>query len=100
MELPGASRLPRRALIRRDVELHHAVYRACGNPHLEDVLIREDNLATRIWCLFVDRLPDLAGHVGEHAALLRAIADGRADEAADLALAHVTHFDAAVRAVI
>ena len=90
----------RRELIRRDVALHHAVYRAAGNPHLEDILVREDNLATRIWCLFLDRLPDLAGHVGEHAALLRAIADGDEDRASRLAGEHVTHFDAAIRAVV
>ena len=90
----------RRALIQRDVALHHAVYRACGNPHLHDILVREDNLATRIWCLFLDRLPDLAGHVGEHAALLRAVADGDGDGASRLALEHVTHFDAAIRSVV
>jgi DNA-binding GntR family transcriptional regulator len=90
----------RRELIGRDVEVHRAIYRAAGNPYLEDILVRQDNLATRIWCLFIDRLPDLAGHVGEHRALLEAIADGAADEAARLALDHVTRFDAAIRAVI
>jgi DNA-binding GntR family transcriptional regulator len=92
--------LDRRELIGRDVEVHRAIYRAAGNPYLEDILVRQDNLATRIWCLFIDRLPDLAGHVGEHRALLQAIADGAADEAARLALDHVTGFDAAIRAVI
>jgi DNA-binding GntR family transcriptional regulator len=90
----------RRELIGRDVEVHRAIYRAAGNPYLEDILVRQDNLATRIWCLFIDRLPDLAGHVGEHRALLAAIAEGAADEAAQLALDHVTGFDAAIRAVI
>jgi DNA-binding GntR family transcriptional regulator len=90
----------RRNLIVRDIQVHREIYRAAGNPHLEDILVREDNLATRIWCLFVDRLPDLAGHVGEHAALLQAIADGEPDRAARLALEHVTHFDAAIRAVV
>jgi DNA-binding GntR family transcriptional regulator len=92
--------MDRRELIGRDVEVHRAIYRAAGNPYLEDILVRQDNLATRIWCLFIDRLPDLAGHVGEHRALLEAIADGAADEAARLALDHVTRFDAAIRAVI
>jgi DNA-binding GntR family transcriptional regulator len=89
-----------RELIGRDVEVHRAIYRAAGNPYLEDILVRQDNLATRIWCLFIDRLPDLAGHVGEHRALLGAIAEGAADEAAQLALDHVTGFDAAIRAVV
>ena len=51
----------RRDLIQRDVEVHRAIYRAAGNPYLEDVLVRHDNLATRIWCLFIDRLPNLDG---------------------------------------
>jgi DNA-binding GntR family transcriptional regulator len=89
-----------RELIGRDVEVHRAIYRAAGNPYLEDILVRQDNLATRIWCLFIDRLPDLAGHVGEHRALLEAIVEGAADEAAQRALDHVTGFDAAIRAVI
>ena len=90
----------RRELIQRDVEVHRAIYRASGNPHLEDILVREDNLATRIWCLFIDRLPGLAGHVGEHRRLLEAIVEGEADEAARLALEHVNGFDAAIRAVV
>jgi DNA-binding GntR family transcriptional regulator len=89
-----------RDLIERDIEVHRAIYRAAGNPYLEDILVRQDNLATRIWCLFIDRLPDLAGHVGEHRALLDAIVEGAADEAARLALDHVTGFDAAIRAVV
>jgi DNA-binding GntR family transcriptional regulator len=90
----------RRDLIRRDVFVHREIYRSSGNPYLEDILVRQDNLATRIWCLFIDRLPDLAGHVGEHSKLLEAIAAGAADKAAQLALEHVTNFDAAIRAVV
>ena len=90
----------RRELIQRDVEVHREIYRASGNPYLEDILVRQDNLATRIWCLFIDRLPDLAGHVGEHRRLLEAIAEGAAEDAARLALDHVTRFDAAIRAVV
>ncbi len=94
------SALDRRELIQRDVQVHREIYRAAGNPYLEDILVRQDNLATRIWCLFVDRLPDLAGHVGEHGKLLQAIAHGESDKAARLALEHVTNFDAAIRAVL
>jgi DNA-binding GntR family transcriptional regulator len=89
-----------RELIRRDVLVHREIYRASGNPYLEDILVRQDNLATRIWCLFIDRLPDLGSHVGEHSKLLEAIAEGAADKAAQLALEHVTNFDAAIRAVV
>jgi DNA-binding GntR family transcriptional regulator len=90
----------RRDLLRRDVEVHRHIYHAAGNPHLEDILVREDNLATRIWCLFLDRLPAIAGHVGEHAALLEAIVEGEAEKAAHLALEHVVGFERAVREVL
>ena len=87
-------------LIRLDLAVHRAVYRAAGNPHLEDVLIRHHNLATRIFCLFLPRLRQVAEHVNEHAALLTAITTGDADEAADIARMHVAGFEAAMRAVI
>jgi DNA-binding GntR family transcriptional regulator len=90
----------RRELLRRDVQVHREIYRAAGNPYLEDILVRQDNLATRIWCLFLDRLPAIAGHVGEHVALLEAIVDGDADKAGRLALEHVVGFERAVRAVL
>jgi DNA-binding GntR family transcriptional regulator len=87
-------------LMRWDLAVHRAIYRAAGNPHLEDVLIRYDNLATRIFCLFLDRLPTVDEHVGEHVQLLRAIAAGDAAQADDLARAHVLGFERAIRAVI
>jgi DNA-binding GntR family transcriptional regulator len=88
------------SFLHEDMAVHRLIYRATGNPHLEDVLIRYDNLATRIWCLVIDRLPDLADHVREHHHLLAAIADGDADAAAALALDHVTGFERAIRHVL
>ena len=87
-------------LMRWDLLVHRAIYRAAGNPHLEDVLVRYDNLATRIFCLFLDRLPTVATHVGEHMNLLRAIASGDGDAAAEIALAHVIGFEESVRAIV
>src|SRR3954453_9300361 len=87
-------------LMRWDLAVHRAIYRAAGNPHLEDVLIRYDNLATRIHCLFLDRLSTVDVHVREHVELLRAIAAGDADRADDLAREHVLGFERAIRAVI
>jgi DNA-binding GntR family transcriptional regulator len=94
------TRIDRTELMRWDLAVHRAIYRAAGNPHLEDVLIRYDNLATRIFCLFLDRLPTVDEHVGEHVQLLRAIAAGDADRADDLARGHVLGFEQAIRAVI
>ncbi|GAA0948816.1 GntR family transcriptional regulator [Pseudonocardia zijingensis] len=95
-----ASVADRRELLRRDVQVHREIYRAAGNPYLEDILVRQDNLATRIWCLFLDRIPAVAGHVGEHVALLDAIVAFEAEKAAQLALEHVVGFERAVRAVL
>lgn len=92
--------IDRRELMRWDLTVHRAIYRATGNPHLRDVLVRHDDLATRIFCLFLDRMPTVAQHVSEHVALLRAIADGEADRAAELAHDHVTGFERAIRAVV
>jgi DNA-binding GntR family transcriptional regulator len=83
--------------LRLDARVHQGIYAAAANPHLEDVLIRYDNLATRIWCLVLDRLPDLSRHVHEHLDLLGAVIDGDEARAADLARSHVSGFEDAVR---
>jgi DNA-binding GntR family transcriptional regulator len=93
--------MDRTEVMRWDLAVHRTIYRAAHNPHLEDVLIRYDNLATRIHCLFLDRLSTVDMHVvAEHVALLRAIAAGDADRAAELAREHVLGFERAIRAVI
>lgn len=83
-----------------DAAMHRAIYAAGGNPHLEDALVRYDNLATRIWCLVMDRLPGLAGHLHEHVALLQAVVDGDERQAAELARDHVEGFEVAVRTAL
>lgn len=90
----------RTAFLGEDMAVHRLIYRATGNPHLQDVLIRYDNLATRIWCLVIDKLPDLAEHIRDHAELLEAVANGDGNTAAELALGHVTGFDQAIRRVL
>ncbi|MEV0557228.1 MULTISPECIES: GntR family transcriptional regulator [unclassified Streptomyces] len=83
-----------------DLRVHRAIYAATHNPYLEDTLVRHDNLATRIWCLFVDRLSDMAGHVEEHGPLIEAIIAGEPDRAARLARSHVEGFERAIRDAI
>ncbi|RNG18357.1 GntR family transcriptional regulator [Streptomyces botrytidirepellens] len=92
---PGADEL-----MRLDLQVHRAIYAATHNPYLEDTLVRHDNLATRIWCLFIDRLSDMAGHVEEHGPLLEAVVAGDAEKAAQLARDHVEGFERAIRAAI
>ena len=82
------------------MHVHREIYRASGNPHLEQILVSLDAHATRIWCLFLDRLPDVAGHVREHVALLEAIVAGDETAAAALTLAHVVGFETAIRALL
>jgi DNA-binding GntR family transcriptional regulator len=92
--------IARTELMRWDMTVHRAIYHAAGNPHLDDVLVRYDNLATRIFCLFLDRLPAVDAHVAEHVDLLRAVAEGDGDRAEELARQHVVGFEQAIRAVV
>ncbi|MFJ5695417.1 GntR family transcriptional regulator [Arthrobacter sp. NPDC093125] len=89
-----------RELMRYDVTVHRLIYRAAANPHLEDTLIRYDNLATRIWCVVLDKVPSVSGHITEHVDLLKAVAEGDADKAGELALHHVTSFEETIRKVL
>lgn len=90
----------KRPLMEYDLDVHRLIYRAADNPHLEETLVRMDNLATRIWCLVLDRLPSVSEHIREHVGLLRAIVDRDAVRAAELAATHVAHFEASVRAAL
>ncbi|GAA1971197.1 GntR family transcriptional regulator [Amycolatopsis minnesotensis] len=93
-------RTPSDALMRLDLDVHRAIYRSTGNPFLEDTLIRYDNLATRIWCVFLPRLKAMAGHIAEHRFLLQAVLDGDEDAARRTAASHVKDFETAIRAVL
>ena len=90
----------RRELLERDLAIHRLINAAAHSPHLQETLVRLDNLVTRIWCVMLERIPPMAEHVQEHAALIRAILDGDPERAEDLALAHVQHFDRVVRSVL
>ncbi|WP_285243803.1 GntR family transcriptional regulator [Pseudarthrobacter sp. fls2-241-R2A-127] len=87
-------------LMRYDIKVHRLIYRAAANAHLEDVLIRYDNLATRIWCMVLEKVPSVASHIAEHVELLEAVADGDSERAGKLALEHVTSFEQAIRNVL
>jgi DNA-binding GntR family transcriptional regulator len=99
-ELEDPSPAESRELMRYDLTVHRLIYRAAANPHLEDTLIRYDNLATRIWCLVLDKVPSVSGHITEHVELLKAVAEGDADRAGELALHHVTSFEETIRKVL
>ncbi|MCW4465801.1 GntR family transcriptional regulator [Glutamicibacter sp. MNS18] len=90
----------RRQLMEYDLEVHRLIYKAAQNHHLEETLVRLDNLATRIWCLVLDRLPDIHGHISEHATLIDLILEGQSEQAAQVAADHVVSFEQTVRAAL
>ncbi|MBO0827634.1 MAG: GntR family transcriptional regulator [Streptosporangiales bacterium] len=87
-------------LMRLDLRAHRAVYDCTHNPFLQDTLVRYDNLATRIWCVFLPRLSGMTGHVAEHVPLVAAILDGFPDKARQLAEEHVSGFEQSIRALV
>lgn len=89
-----------RESMRDDLRVHRLIYRCSGNRHLEETLTQYSNLATRIWCVALDRTPGIHGSVLEHVGLLRAIADGDGATAASLARDHVIHFEELIRTVL
>lgn len=87
-------------LMDADMSLHRSLYEATNNPYLRDTLTYYDNLATRIWCLFLPRLPRMDFHVLEHGPLLEAVIRGDEDAAADAASEHLEHFEESIRLVL
>lgn len=87
-------------VLRADAAIHRAIYAAAANPHLQDALVRYNNLSTRIWCLVMDRLEGVAGHLHEHRELVEAIIAGDSRRAAELSRSHVERFEAAVRVAL
>ncbi|TAP28926.1 GntR family transcriptional regulator [Arthrobacter sp. S41] len=90
----------RRTLMENDLAVHRLIYQAAANHHMEETLIRLDNLATRIWCLTLDRLPSIEEHIAEHQALLQAVLDQDPSTASELAREHIASFESSVRAVL
>ena len=96
--LPGMQ--SQQDLMRLDMRVHRTIYRATGSRHLQDVLIRYDNLATRIWSLVLEKLPPVSEHIAQHIELLECIAAGDAEAAERLTTQHVTDFEKLIRAVL
>ena len=96
-QLEGTAEEDREDTLRWDVAIHRAVYAAAGNAHLETTLTRYGNLATRIWCVAADRIPQLHEHIAVHTALLTAVLEGQGEEAAGIMLEHIRDFEEQVR---
>ncbi|WP_125610032.1 GntR family transcriptional regulator [Specibacter cremeus] len=83
-------------LMRLDLAVHQLIYRAAGNRHLEEILVRYANLSTRIWCLILERRPLVIKHILELDGLIGAILAKDAERAAELMANHVRSFNAFV----
>ncbi len=89
-----------RHLMERDLDVHRLIYSAVDNPHLKETLVRLDDLATRIWCLVLPRIPDVTRHIREHTDLLKAVLAADEDRAEQLAAEHVREFETTVRGAL
>lgn len=98
--LGHADEMTKRELLVLDADVHAAIFRACGNQYLEHDLFRIDNLATRIWCMVLERASQVEAHVTEHIAIIDALLAQDADKAAELVLEHVNEFEASVRQLL
>ncbi len=89
-----------RTLMELDLAVHQAIYAAAGNDHLADVLERFDYLATRIWCLTIDRMSGVVGHMQDHVGVIDAILARDGARAEAMTRAHITAFERDLRAVL
>jgi DNA-binding GntR family transcriptional regulator len=80
--------------------VHRFVHRCSRNPYLARDLDRYLNMSIRIYHVTLDRLPPMRDPVGEHRALLQAIADGDPEAARRVALEHVLSFARQMRAAL
>jgi DNA-binding GntR family transcriptional regulator len=88
------------SLIELDARVHRFVHRCSRNPYLARDLDRYLNMSIRIWYVTFDRLPPMRDPVGEHRALLQAIADADPMAARRVALEHVLAFARQMRAAL
>lgn len=88
------------AFIDVDRAFHRALARAAHNRFLENTLGRMYNLNLRLWYLALDKIGPMQEAVQEHRRVLDAIArrDGRQAEAA--IRAHITDFQARIKALL
>lgn len=83
-----------------DTRIHETIHRAAHNRFLTATAAQYLGLSTRIWRLFMDRLPDIGDHIAEHRDLIDAIVAGDAATARSLARRHVRSFESAVRTLL
>lgn len=83
-------------LLEQDMAVHRLMYSCVDNGQLAETLIRLDDLATRLWFMVLDRIPNVDESVEEHVELLEAVLAGDPGRVANLAAEHVRHFEESV----
>lgn len=92
------------ALLDLDRRIHRFVYDCTKNPFLADTLDRYHNLALRILHVAMKRYPTLTPRLDDvlhqQRTVLNAVCHGDADTAEQVAIAHISTFERAIREVI
>jgi DNA-binding GntR family transcriptional regulator len=89
-----------RALIEVDRAFHRALARAAHNSFLESTLSRMYNLNLRLWYLALDRIGPMDSAVREHQLVLDAIRRRDSAQAEAALRAHITNFQARIKAIL
>lgn len=76
-------------LMRLDLAIHQLIYRAAGNSHMEETLVRYANLWTRILGLMLERRPLILEQLEELGAVVQAILDKDGQQASERMSAHL-----------
>ena len=88
-------------LMRLDYRVHHAIYRASRNAHLQETADLYLHLALRVWFVVLELAPELLADVtSEHGALITAIVSGNQETAGELARSHVGRIRLAIAAAL
>jgi DNA-binding GntR family transcriptional regulator len=93
-----ASTVDQSDLMRLDLAVHQLIYRAAGNRHMEEILIRYANLWTRIQGLMLERRPLILEHILELDEVIQAILGKDEAKAAALMAGHVSGFSSYISA--
>ncbi|GAB4443292.1 MAG: GntR family transcriptional regulator [Anaerolineae bacterium] len=97
---PQGIPLANETLIQIDRTCHEIVYQATANKFLQDTLVTMYTLSLRLWYYALAQITDMRSAVLEHAAILNALEQGQADEAARLTERHIRSFQDEIQAAM
>lgn len=97
---PEGTALDNETLVAIDRACHEIMYQATGNKFLQDTLVTMYTLSLRLWYYALAQVKDMRSAVLEHAAILRALEQGHANEAARLTEHHIRSFQEEIQAAM